>query len=188
MHLLSLIVEFALVTNVLHGGAQLAVWCVGACVPLLWSDETEDRYFVRDGAGRLCATRMLLSVAAICCSDVLFAMDSVPVVLSLTTSPFVLVASQTLSLLWLRPVYFLLAALAAYLDSMQQALAVVLVLISLKIFLEAAGFEVPLSLFLGVLAGWRVLAVVLQLTRRKMRVRAAEDEGRSLVRDDSRDG
>ena len=89
---------------------------------------------------------MAVCVLGVCISDVLFAMDSVPVVLSLTTSPFVLVSSQTLSLLWLRPVYFLLAALASYIDSMQQALAVVLVLISMKIFLEAAGFEVPLWL------------------------------------------
>ena len=49
---------------------------------------------IRDASGRLCATRMAISVAAICFSDVLFAMDSVPVVLSLTTSPFLLVASQ----------------------------------------------------------------------------------------------
>ena len=33
---------------------------------------------------------------AICLADVIFAMDSVPVVLSLTTSPFLLVASQVL--------------------------------------------------------------------------------------------
>ena len=72
-----------------------------------------------------------------------------------------------MSLLWLRSVYFLLAALASYLDSMQQALAVVLILIASKIFLEAAGFEVPLSLFLGVLVAWRVLAVVVQLVRHR---------------------
>ena len=66
-------------------------------------------------------------------------------------------------------VYFLLAALASYLDSMQQVLAVVLVLISMKIFLEAAGFEVPLWLFLGVLVGWRVLSIAVQLWTSKKR-------------------
>ena len=121
-------------------------------MPLYWSDSTGGRYLARDESGRLCATRMTIAVAAICFSDVLFAMDSVPVVLSLTTSPFLLVTSQAMSLLWLRPVYFLLAALASYLDSMQQALAVVLVLIASKIFLESAGVEVPLALFLGVSA------------------------------------
>ena len=149
--------------------SSLAVRCIGSCVPLYWSDATGERYVSRDESGRLCATRMAVCVLGVCISDVLFAMDSVPVVLSLTTSPFVLVSSQTLSLLWLRPVYFLLAALASYLDSMQQALAVVLVLISMKIFLEAAGFEVPLWLFLGVLVGWRVLSIAVQLWTSKKR-------------------
>ena len=167
--------------------SSLAVRCIGACVPLYWSDATGGKYIARDEAGRLSATRMAVCVVGICLADVLFAMDSVPVVLSLTTSPFVLVSSQTLSLLWLRPVYFLLAALMKYLDSMQQALALVLILISLKIFLEAAGFEVPLATFLGVLVGWRVLAIACQLYRRRrsdaatksgaaQRLRAAEDD------------
>ena len=71
------------------------------------------------------------------------ASPQVPVVLSLTTSPFLLVASQAVSLLWLRPVYFLLAAIAHHLDSMQQMLAVVLILIAARTFLEAGGVEVP---------------------------------------------
>ncbi len=50
---------------------------------------------------------------------------------------------------------------------MRQVLAVVLVLIALKIFLEAAGFEVPLSAFLGVLLAWRLLAVAWGLARRR---------------------
>lgn len=105
----------------------------------------------------------------------LLSLYQVPVVLSLTTSPFLLVASQTLSLLWLRPIYFLLAALAEHLDSMQQMLAVVLVLISLKIFAEAAGYEVPISLFLGVLVGWRLIAIAWTLLGRSLaRRRAAE--------------
>ena len=68
---------------------------------------------------------------------------------------------------------------------MQQALAVVLVLISLKIFLEAAGFEVPLTAFVGVLVGWRVLAVALQLLRRRERARTAAQEPNAADDDDA---
>ena len=92
-------------------------------------------------------------------ADLLFAMDSVPVVLSLSGSPFVLLASQCASLLGLRPFYFMLAAIASVLDSMQQALALILILIALKIFAEAAGYEVPLLGFAGVLLAWRVVAI-----------------------------
>ena len=154
-------------------GGELAQRVIGACVPLLWSDSTGSAYWVRDHAGQLCATRMAVSVVGICISDVLFAMDSVPVVLSLTTSPFLLVASQAVSLLWLRPVYFLLAAIAHHLESMQQMLAVVLILIASRTFLEAAGHEVPIQIFLLIVAGWRVVAVVAQLVRAHIRKRHA---------------
>ena len=107
-----------------------------------------------------------------------------PAVLSLTTSPFVLVASQTLSLLWLRPIYFLLAALAKYLDSMQQALAVVLVLISLKIFAEALGFDVPIGAFLGIVAAWRVAVVVHALYTKRGRASHAAPARSALGADD----
>jgi tellurite resistance protein TerC len=162
------------------GGDSVATRCLGRCVPLIWSDATEARYLARDAEGRLCATRMAVVVLAICFADVIFAMDSVPVVLSLTTSPFLLVASQTVSLLWLRPLYFLVVALASYVDSMQQMLALVLILIALKIFAEAAGFEVPISAFVALLFAARVAVVALSMLRR--RAAAGRDElGRALV-------
>lgn len=144
-----------------------AVRCLSACgVPLVWNDETDGAYLARDARGVLCVTRLAVVVAAIATSDCLFAMDSVPAVLSLSGSPFVLLSSQCASLLGLRPLYFMLAAVATLLDSMQQALAVVLILIALKIFLETAGYEVPLLGFAAALIAWRVVTVCVVLRRR----------------------
>ena len=155
------------------GVGALAERLLGACVPVLLSNETGAHYLVRDRQGRWCATRMTLSVLAICVSDVLFAMDSVPVMLSLTTTPFLLISSQAASLLWLRPVYFVLAAIAHHFDSMQQVLAVVLILIACRTLLEVAGVQVPIQVFVGALASWRALACSVQLLRARLRRRAA---------------
>lgn len=76
------------------GSAHWAVRCVGSCMPLQWSDETGGGYTARGAGGRLSATRMSVAVVGIVAADAIFAMDSIPAVLSLTTSPFVLVASQ----------------------------------------------------------------------------------------------
>ena len=147
-----------------------AVRCLGLCgVPLVWGGGTDRFLVVRDEAGRLRATRLLVVVLGIALSDLLFAMDSVPVVLSLSSSPFVLLSSQCASLLGLRPLYFLLAALAAVIGGMQQSLAAILILIACKILLEAAGYEVPLLLFAGVLLTWRVLAIGYALLRGQAR-------------------
>jgi len=142
-----------------------ATRCIGCLIPLKSDDSTGAAYFVYDERGRLCATRMLITVVGICVCDVLFALDSIPAVLSITTSSFLLVSSQAMSLLQLRAVYFLLEGVAEYLGSMQQVLAVVLILIASKIILEAAGVVVPLSLFVAVLVGWRVLAALFALVR-----------------------
>lgn len=146
-----------------------AVRCLRCCgVRLLWGGDTDHSLVVRDAAsgGALRGTRLLAVVVAVALSDLLFAMDSVPVVLSLSSSPLVLLASQVASLLTLRPLLFLLAALAAVIDSMQETLAVVLVLIALKILVEAAGYEVPLLGFVGALLAWRVLALCWAVHRR----------------------
>ena len=47
-------------------GGEMAGRCLGKCFPLIWDDSTGDRYFVRDGDGRLCGTRMAVVVLAIC--------------------------------------------------------------------------------------------------------------------------
>ena len=47
----------------------------------------------------------------------------------------------------------------------------------------AAGFEVPLAAFMGVRVGWRVLAIALQLCRRRGRTHAAAKARRLLAED-----
>ena len=89
--------------------------------------------------------------------------------------------SQAVSMLGLRPLYFTLAAVAAYVDSMQQALGAVLVLISLKIFGEAAGLPIPLYLFVGILIAWRILAAAAMLWRRSRKMAHAKAQRMALM-------
>jgi len=139
-----------------HWSLQL----VRSLMPLRWDDDSDEGYLARDEAGRLCATRLLVVVVGVTTSDILFAMDSTPALVSVTTSPFILVLSLAFSLLGLRPLYFMLAAIAAHIGSMQQALGVVLLLIATKILLEGLGASVPLLSFVGILASWRVLSLL----------------------------
>ena len=56
-------------------------------------------------------------------------------------------------------------ALARFVDSMQSALAVVLILIAAKILAETMGYEVPLGYFIGAITLWRVVATLVALYR-----------------------
>jgi len=123
--------------------------------PIYWADETGDAYFARDGAQRMCATRMCAVVVAIGCTDLTFAMDSISAVLATTTDTALIVTSQCLSMLALRPLYFMMAAALAYFDAVNSVLALILITIGAKTFLSAANIEVPMWLFVGTLTVWR---------------------------------
>lgn len=132
-----------------------AVRALSRWAPLVWSDHTEDHYFVRDEHNRVCVTRMAAVVVAIGFTDLTFAMDSISAVLGTTTDTTIIVCSQSLSMLLLRPIYFMFAAVLAYFDAVNSVLALILITIGAKIFLGAADIQVPMWLFVGVLTVWR---------------------------------
>ena len=69
------------------------------------------RFVVRDG-GRLLATPLLVALLVVETADVIFAVDSIPAVLAVTTDPFIVYTSNVFALLGMRALYFLLAGAA----------------------------------------------------------------------------
>ncbi|WP_127143550.1 TerC family protein [Pelagibacterium montanilacus] len=67
--------------------------------------------------------------------DVVFAVDSVPAIFAITQDPFIVYTSNVFAVLGLRALFFALSAAMARFRYLQTALAVVLVLIGIKIFL-----------------------------------------------------
>ena len=59
-------------------------------------------------------------------TDVIFAVDSIPAILAVTTDPFVVYTSNVFALLGMRALYFLLAGAAARLRYLRPGLAVIL--------------------------------------------------------------
>jgi tellurite resistance protein TerC len=89
--------------------------------------------------------------------DLIFAVDSVPAVFAVTQDTFIVYTSNIFAILGLRALYFALAAAMNRFRYLQTALAIVLVLVGIKIFLVPLGIKIDtlLSLLatLGVLAG-----------------------------------
>jgi tellurite resistance protein TerC len=92
------------------------------------------RFLVREG-GRLLATPLLAALVVVEVTDVIFAVDSVPAVLAVTTDPFVVYTSNVFALLGMRALYFLLAGAAARLRYLRPALAVILAAVAAKLLL-----------------------------------------------------
>jgi len=103
-----------------------------------WLPVTEElhgqRFVLRDG-GRLLATPLLLALLVVETTDVIFAVDSIPAVLAVTTDPFVVYTSNVFALLGMRALYFLLAGAAGRFRYLRPGLAVILGGVAVKLLL-----------------------------------------------------
>ena len=116
-----------------------------------------ERLWTRQNGRRL-ATPLLLVVALVGLTDVIFAVDSIPAIYAITADPFIVLTSNIFAILGLRAMYFLLAAMAAKFHLLSYGLAVVLVFIGAKMLLIDV-FHIPALASLGVVVG--ILAVTM---------------------------
>jgi len=114
--------------------------------------------------GKKIATPLLMVIALIALTDVIFAVDSIPAIFAITTDPFIVLTSNVFAILGLRAMYFLLAAVAAKFHLLNYGLAVILVFIGTKMCL-IDFYKIPVGVSLGVVVG--ILAVTMLLSLRK---------------------
>ncbi|MFT3858476.1 MAG: TerC family protein [Aquabacterium sp.] len=98
------------------------------------------------------ATPLLLVVALVGFTDVIFAVDSIPAIYAITSDPFIVLTSNIFAILGLRAMYFLLAAMAAKFHLLSYGLAVILVFIGTKMMLIDI-VKIPVLASLGVVIG-----------------------------------
>lgn len=99
------------------------------------ADYRGDRFFVRE-KGRLLATPMFVVLILVEFTDLIFAVDSIPAVFAITRDPFIVLTSNVFAILGLRALYFLLAGVADRLRYLKTGLAVILVYVGVKLFVE----------------------------------------------------
>ena len=116
-------------------------------------------FVIREGGRRL-ATPMVAALVAIETTDILFALDSIPAVFSVTTDPYLVFASNIFAILGLRSLYFLLAGLLDRFVYLKTGLAALLVFAGMKILLGAVHVEIPIAASLGVIVAILGSAVV----------------------------
>jgi tellurite resistance protein TerC len=99
-------------------------------------------------------------------TDVVFAVDSVPAVLSVSRAPFLVFASNAFAILGLRALYFLLAGAKEKLHYLSHALGAILVFVGAKM-LVSHWVHIPTTLSLGVIVVSLALATVFSLRKEK---------------------
>jgi len=120
-----------------------------AKVPMTGTFEGE-KFFVNTPEG-LRATQLTGTLVCIALCDVLFAVDSIPAVLGVTSDPFVVYTSNIAAVVGLRSLYQLLSIAVSDLVYLEKAVAIVLGFVGVKLGAEVLGVEVSSALSLGVI-------------------------------------
>jgi len=145
-----------------------------------WRDVDRWRVMVNGEKFFTPAILVLVSLGTI---DLIFALDSIPAIFGITTSPFLVFACNILALMGLRQLYFLLGDLIDRLHFLGHGIAVILGFIGFKLFNHALHKnelpfinggqhveiipEIPTWLSLTVIVSTLIVAVVASIIRTK---------------------
>jgi tellurite resistance protein TerC len=135
-------------------------------------DKTHTNFFVRKNKV-LYATPFFIALLLIEVSDLIFAIDSIPAVLSVSKDPFIVYTSNIFAILGLRSLYFALSGVMQYFRYLKIALAFILSFIGIKMcineFTKEMNYEFHISNFvsLGVIVGALTLSILASVIAEK---------------------
>jgi tellurite resistance protein TerC len=117
--------------------------------------------------GRRALTTVAVCLVVIELTDIVFALDSIPAVLSVSQDTFIMVTSNIFAIMGLRSLYFVLAGAMSKFKYLKLALAVLLILIGAKMIahdIYHMSHAVSLALIAGII-GAGVLASMVSSRR-----------------------
>jgi len=122
------------------------------------------KFFVR--RDRLYATPLLLVLLVIETTDLLFAVDSIPAVLSITLNSFIVYTSNIFAILGLRSLFFALSSLLNIFEYLHYGISCVLVFVGMKMILSRS-YPIRTEISLIVVATILLVTIVASLWKRK---------------------
>jgi tellurite resistance protein TerC len=138
--------------------------------------EPNGRYYITNN-GKIFFTKLALVVVMLAATDIVFALDSIPTVVSIVRDdpkiPFspsdilVIYSSNIFAVLGLRSLFFLLKGAVNKFSYLQQGIAIVLVFIGIKMLIEFFHIKIPISISLAVIVLCLGSSVVYSLYRAK---------------------
>lgn len=137
-----------------------AIRLVRRILPITEEYEGQKFFTIKDGVRM--ATPLLLALVVIEFTDLLFAVDSIPAIFTITTDPFIVFTASIMAVLGLRSMYFLLAHVVNRFVYLKTGLALILVYIGVKM-LVIDIFPIPSLVSLGVVVAILIVSVVASL-------------------------
>jgi tellurite resistance protein TerC len=135
---------------------------LGKIIPI--TSHTEDESFFIKIKAKTFATPLFVALIVIEVMDVLFATDSVPAILAITSDPFLVFSSNIFAILGLRSMYFFLANMLDKFSYLEYSLIAILSFVGIKMvfndFIEVPEWGslafIALSLIIGVIVSLKM--------------------------------
>jgi tellurite resistance protein TerC len=144
------------------------------------SQNFDGRKFFTKLNGKFALTPLALVLLLVETTDLIFAVDSVPAVFSVTQNAFIVFTSNVFAILGLRSLYFVLAGALGYFRHLKFGLSVVLVFVGAKMLLDPHGhepksfqIEIPTGVSLLVVAAILAISIALSVTAAHREKKAA---------------
>lgn len=136
---------------------------------------THGHKFLTKVDGAWMVTPLLIALAAVELTDILFAIDSVPAAFSVSNDPFIIYSSNVFAILGLRALYLLLADMLDQLDYLHYGLSVILGFAAVKILIED-WVHIPAMLSVAIIGAIIAVTVWMSVAKRR-RDRKSEPHG-----------
>jgi tellurite resistance protein TerC len=108
---------------------------------------------------KIFATPLFIVVIMIEVTDLVFAIDSIPAILAITTDEFIVYTSNVFAILGLRSLYFALAGLHGYFRYLKYGLAAILIFVGAKMAVSDI-YKIPIVVALVVIALILIISVI----------------------------
>ncbi len=133
---------------------------IGKIIPITHHKDKE-HFFVKEN-NRNYATPLLVTLIVIEVMDMVFALDSVPAILAITSDPFLVFSSNIFAILGLRSMYFFLAKMLEKFRYLEYSLIAILIFIGIKMLI-VHFYKFPEWVSLGFIGIALVIGIVVSL-------------------------
>ena len=141
---------------------NIAVRILRKFIPV--SLEVNGNKFLLHKNGVLFASTMLVALVIVEMTDLVFALDSIPAILAITTDSFIVITSNIFAILGLRSLYFLLAGMMEKFYYLKPGLAAILLFIGVKMVISEV-YEIQITVSLMIIFSIIAVAIALSFIR-----------------------
>ena len=127
-----------------------------------------EKFFIRKN-NILHATPLFAILLLIEFSDILFAIDSIPAIFSITTDPLIVYTSNIFAILGLRSLYFVLGALQEKFKYVKYGVALILTFTGVKLSILFFKIEIPIVVSLLIIFGILICSIIVSILISKLK-------------------